>query len=96
MQYADRLPKVVHETFHFIDVEAEGAAILEKMIAEDAANHDPNDPVKRRDWHLIKKRIYDLSVANKRDDQHEEKKAEPGASQPRKVRPVRKNKKNGK
>ena len=63
MQYVDRLPKVVHETFHFINVEAEGAVILAKMMAEDEANRDPKDPAKKRDWNLIKKRIHDLSVA---------------------------------
>ena len=65
MQYVDRLPEVIHETFHFIDVEAEGAVILEKMRAQDEANRDPKDSVKKRDWELIKKRIHDLSVANK-------------------------------
>ncbi|MCX7123694.1 MAG: hypothetical protein NTV32_08560 [Gammaproteobacteria bacterium] len=103
MQYVDRLPKVVHETFHFIDIEAEAAPIMERMIAEDEANRDPKDPVKRRDWNLIKKRIHDLSVANKQDEQadksvdkQEEKKEEPGKSQSTEAENVRKNKKNGK
>ncbi len=92
MQYVDRLPKMIHETFHFIDVEAEGTAILAHMMAEDEANRDPKDPVKKRDWNLIKKRIHDLSVAN----QLEEKQEVPSNVPSVELRNGGKNKKNGK
>ncbi|MCX7122717.1 MAG: hypothetical protein NTV32_03475 [Gammaproteobacteria bacterium] len=67
LAYADRLPKTTREVFHYIDVDSEAEIILQKMRKQDLKNKAPKDPIKKRDWHAIKKMIQVIPLENKPD-----------------------------
>ena len=67
LTYADRLPKTTLEVFHYIDVESEAEGILKKMRRQDLRNKAPKDPIKKREWHAIKKMIQVVPLTTKAD-----------------------------
>jgi len=59
------LPKTFTESFQFIDVELEAMAIIEQMEWEDKRNKAKEDPLIKRDWNEMKKRIQVIASDNK-------------------------------
>lgn len=65
MYSMDILPKTFTEIFQYIDVEAEAEDILKEMHWEDRQNRASHDPIIKRDWNAMKKRIQVIAFDNK-------------------------------